>query len=152
MTVSDIYKGALDAIRANFNSELLLYAPSLAPLNPEHIIYGTVDAETKDLETTGITGEPIIIYDIQNLNAINDSNYSNGILSLRMKICFRDTTEAAEENVIGYLLDYSQVIKNVFIKKQDCGAVYFEGGEIQNAIDNNLFLYTLSLNINFYYA
>ncbi len=152
MPLSDIYKGALDAIRTNFNSELLLYAPSLPSLDPQNVIFGVVDTETKELETTGIVGEPIIVYDIQHANVNDGNNYSSGILSLRLKICFRETTKEVEEDVIGYLLDYSQVIRNIFIKKQDCGAVYFEDGGTQNAIDNNLFLYTLSLNIQFHYA
>jgi hypothetical protein len=152
MPLSDIYKDALNSIRNNFNSELLLYAPSLPSLDPQNVIFGVVDAETKELETTGIVGEPIIVYDLQHSTAQNDGNYSSGILTLRLKVCFRETTKEAEEAVIGYLLDYSQVMKNIFIKKQDCGAVYFEDGGTQNGVDNNLFLYTLSLNIQFHYA
>jgi hypothetical protein len=152
MPLSDIYKDALNSIRNNFNSELLLYAPSLPSLDPQNVIFGVVDAETKELETTGIVGEPIIVYGLQHSTAQNDGNYSSGILTLRLKVCFRETTKEAEEDVLGYLLDYSQVMKNIFIKKQDCGAVYFEDGGTQNGVDNNLFLYTLSLNIQFHYA
>jgi len=151
--LSAVYQGAITAIKNNFNNEIALYDNTLPSFDNTHIFFIPIDKVTNYMDAGGITGKPFICYDLDNISSDASVNYANSIFTLSLAICFRETTRDAYEKVVGYLLDYSQVLRNVFYKYySEFGAVYFEDGAMQNPIDNNHLVYTLTLTIKFHYA